>query len=243
MKIIRTADYEEMSMKAGELIFKKIRSNPRSTLGLATGSTPLGVYRYLIKDHHTNKTSYKEIQTFNLDEYIGINKDDPNSYHYFMQKNFFNHVDISFKNTHIPSGNASNGEQECNRYEELVKDKGGIDLQLLGIGQNGHIGFNEPGTSFSSRTHIIKLAQNTREANSRFFPSIDDVPTHAITMGIATIIESREILLLASGASKAEAVAALIKGEITENFPASVLQLHENVTLIADEAALRLIAY
>lgn len=241
MKVIRTSNYEEMSRTAGELIIEKIRSNQQLTLGLATGSTPKGVYEYLISDHWQNGTSYKNITTINLDEYIGLRNDHPNSYHIFMRKNLFDLLDIPLGQTFIPDGTADDLETECLRYENLIKEKGGIDLQLLGIGQNGHIGFNEPGTPFKSRTHIVTLAESTRQANSRFFPSVREVPAQAITMGISTIFESREILLLASGAAKAEAVARLINGDSDENFPASALKLHRNVTIIADEAALKLV--
>ena len=166
------------------------------TLGLATGSSPKGAYDYLIHDHVSNGTTFREVKTVNLDEYIGVPANNPTSYDYFMRENLFNHIDSNDDHTHIPNGIAADLEQECLRYEELIKELGGVDLQLLGIGQNGHIGFNEPGTPFSSRTHIVTLEQDTREANSRFFNSIDEVPTHAITMGIASILESKEILLL-----------------------------------------------
>lgn len=238
MKIIRVANYEEMSKKAGQLIAEKVRLKPRMTLGLATGSTPLGVYQYLIKDHQENGTSYQEIHSINLDEYIGLPYGDPNSYHFFMKKNLFNHIDINQDHTHVPNGNASNLDEECNRYERFIHEEGGIDLQILGIGQNGHIGFNEPGTSFTSRTHIVNLAQDTKEANSRFFKSMDEVPTQAITMGIASILDSREIFLLVSGVKKAEAVARLLTENPSEDFPASALKQHANVTIIADEEAL-----
>lgn len=199
MKLIRTENYAEMSVEAGKIIVDKIRSNPSLTLGLATGSTPKGVYNYLIQDHKADGTSYQQMKSVNLDEYIGLKAQDTNSYHYFMRQNLFNHIDINENQTHIPNGAADDLEQECVRYEQLIKELGGVDLQLLGIGQNGHIGFNEPGTPFSSRTHIVTLAENTRIANSRFFNSLEEVPTHAITMGIASILESKEILLLVSG--------------------------------------------
>lgn len=238
MKIIRVANYEEMSKHAGKLIADKVRSNPRMTLGLATGSTPLGVYQYLIQDHQENGTSYQEILSINLDEYIGLPYGDPNSYHFFMKKNLFNHIDINPDHTHVPNGNAKNLDEECDRYETFIREAGGIDLQILGLGQNGHIGFNEPGTAFTSRTHIVNLSQNTREANSRFFKSMAEVPTQAITMGIASILDSREIFLLVSGVKKAEAVARLLTGNVSEDFPASALNQHANVTIIADEEAL-----
>lgn len=241
MKLIRTENYTEMSLEAGKIIVDKIRTNPSLTLGLATGSTPKGVYDYLIQDHEENGTTYKQVKSVNLDEYIGLSVEDPNSYHYFMNQTLFKHLDINDNQTHIPNGAAGDLEQECLRYEQLIKELGGIDLQLLGIGQNGHIGFNEPGTPFTSTTHIVTLAQNTREANSRFFNSLDEVPTHAITMGIASILKSNEILLLVSGKRKAEALYKFVNGEISEEFPASALKYHSNVTVIADRDALKYI--
>ncbi|WP_423408188.1 glucosamine-6-phosphate deaminase [Heyndrickxia sp. MSNUG] len=237
MKLIKTSTYEALSQMAAAQIISKIHANPRLNLGLATGSTPTGVYKRLIQDHEVNKTSYKQVNSFNLDEYIGISKKDHNSYHYFMCENLFDHIDIPIDQTHIPDGTAENLDEECRRYEQFIQEHGGIDLQILGIGQNGHIGFNEPGTSFTSRTHIINLAESTRKANSRFFESLEDVPTQAITMGIASIMESKEIFLLVSGDSKAEALARLVNGEVSEQFPASVLKNHKNVTIFADKEA------
>jgi glucosamine-6-phosphate deaminase len=239
--LIETNSYEELSQQAALKIISLIKDNPNLNLGLATGSTPTGVYKKLIEDHLENKTTYKDINTFNLDEYIGIPKKDPNSYHYFMCENLFDHIDIPLEQTHIPDGTAKNLEEECRRYEQFIKEHGGIGLQILGIGQNGHIGFNEPGTSFNSRTHIINLAESTRKANSRFFESLEDVPSQAITMGIASIMESKEILLLVSGASKAEALARLINGDVSEQFPASILKNHQNVTIFADKDAIALL--
>lgn len=241
MKIIKTANYEEMSLKAAEMMIDRIRNNPEMTLGLATGSTPKGVYKKLIEDHVHNKTSYSKITTINLDEYVGIDELDPNSYHYFMKEELLGHIDIPPSQTHLPNGAAEDAQAECDRYETLIESMGGIDLQLLGIGENGHIGFNEPGTSFSSKTHLIKLEEDTRQANARFFNSLDEVPTHAITMGIATIMASKEVILLASGESKAKAISRLINGEIDESIPASALKNHKNFTIIADEEALKLV--
>ncbi|KON86351.1 glucosamine-6-phosphate deaminase [Sporosarcina globispora] len=241
MKIIRTANYEDMSQKAAQLMIDKIRQQPDMTLGLATGSTPKGVYAELIKDHNKNGTSYKKITTINLDEYIGLTPSDHNSYRHFMNSELFDHLDILAENTHLPNGAAEDMFKECERYEQLIKDLVDIDLQLLGIGRNGHIGFNEPGTSFKSRTHVVDLAESTRKANARFFNFIEDVPAQAITMGIASILDSREIILLASGSAKAEAIKQLIYGETNEKFPASALKLHPNVTIIADEEALSLV--
>lgn len=239
MKLIRTENYAEMSLLAGKMMAEKIRSNPSITLGLATGSTPKGVYQYLIKDHHENGTSYQNVKSVNLDEYIGLPLNDPNSYHYFMQENLFNHIDIDQNHAYIPNGTAPDLEKECVRYENLINELDGVDLQILGIGQNGHIGFNEPGTPFNSRTHVVTLAEDTIEANSRFFNSIDEVPTQALSMGIASILDSKEILLLASGEAKAEALHRLLNEGVSEDFPASALKQHQNVTIIADKDALK----
>jgi glucosamine-6-phosphate deaminase len=241
MNIIRVSNYDEMSNRAGELITAKVRANPTITLGLATGSTPCGVYEFMIKDHISNGTSYKKVKTVNLDEYVGLSHSDPNSYYYLMQKNLFQQIDSVESNTYLPNGDFKDSQMECERYENLIKTLGGIDLQILGIGENGHIGFNEPGTPFDSRTHVVTLAKSTREANSRFFESVTNVPKQAITMGIATILESKEILFLASGEKKAPAIYHLLTSDISENFPASVLKNHPNVTLIADENALKYI--
>ncbi len=238
MNILKMKNYEEMSKAAADYIMNKIRQHSDITLGLATGGTPVGTYKNLIQDHSQNGTSYKNVTTFNLDEYIGLSGENRNSYRYFMNSTLFDHLDIQKKNTHIPSGVAKDMEEECLNYEGMLKHHGGIDLQILGIGSNGHIGFNEPGTPFSSKTQIVDLTSSTREANARFFSNINEVPTQAITMGISTIMQSREILLLVSGESKSEAVQQLLYGDIDEQFPASVLRLHPNVKIIADEAAL-----
>lgn len=238
MEIIKVRDYKELSKKAAEIIIRKVKQSNTLTIGLATGSTPEGLYRELIYEHRLNKTSYQHVTTFNLDEYVGIKPEDPNSYHYYMNQHLFRGIDILQNNTHIPSGIAKNLAEECVKYDQLVESAGGIDLQILGIGQNGHIGFNEPGTSFKSKTHAVQLKESTREANARFFPTFEAVPTHAITMGISTILKSKQILLLVSGEEKAEALQQLLYGEISEQFPASVLKLHPNVTIIADDHAL-----
>lgn len=238
MKVIKVKDYDELSKVAADYFIEKIKKDPSMTLGLATGSTPIGMYQYLIKDHKENQTSYENIITFNLDEYIGLDESNKNSYKYFMNDQLFHHINIDPANVHIPNGKTDNSERECELYEEKIKEKGGIDLQLLGIGANGHIGFNEPGTSFKSRTHVVKLAEKTRSDNARFFEKIEDVPTHAITMGIQTIMESKEIVLLASGEGKRETIKRLLTGPISEDFPASCLHNHPNVTVIVDEEAL-----
>ncbi|MGG1400907.1 glucosamine-6-phosphate deaminase [Bacillus salipaludis] len=238
MKIIEVKDYQRMSETAAEYIMKKVLNHPSITLGLATGGTPTGTYQNLIKDHQKNGTSYQRVTTFNLDEYIGLAGTDKNSYRYYMDENLFTHIDIKKANTFVPRGNGRNIEEECIRYEDLLSSHGGIDLQVLGIGSNGHIGFNEPGTSFQSKTHIVNLAPSTIEANARFFNRPEEVPTQAITMGISTIMKSKEILLLASGESKRDAMYQLLHSEVNENFPASVLKNHPCVTIIADEAAI-----
>jgi glucosamine-6-phosphate deaminase len=243
MNIIKVKNYDEISRKAAQYVIGKIHDNPNIKLGLATGGTPVGLYRELVKDHQENHTSYKGITTFNLDEYIGLTGENPNSYRYFMNLHLFNQIDINIENTFVPRGDAEKPEQQCLEYEALLKNKGGVDLQILGIGNNGHIAFNEPGTSFKSETHVIELDESTREANARFFNTIDEVPTHAITMGISSIMRGREIILLISGTQKQEAVSQLLHGEINENFPASVLKNHPNVTIIVDEAAMGNMTY
>lgn len=237
MDIIKVKDYQEMSEKACSLIMKKLQETKSPVFGLATGSTPEGLYERLIEKTKQNEISFKNATSFNLDEYVGLDKDDPNSYHHFMDEKLFNQIDIEKKNTNLPNGVAEDLEKECRDYEALIREAGNIDVQILGIGVNGHIGFNEPGTSFSSRTQVVDLAESTLNANARNFDSIDQVPTQALTMGIESIMESKEIILLASGESKAEAVFKLINGDVSEDFPASILQKHNHVTIIADEAA------
>lgn len=227
-----------MSKYAAERIIQKVLSSKKINLGLATGGTPVGTYANLIDDHKQNQTSYQHVTTFNLDEYVGLSGDDINSYRYYMNDHLFNHIDIRKSNTYIPRGDANDMQQECLDYERLLSEHGGIDLQILGIGSNGHIGFNEPGTSFESITHLIDLDPSTREANARYFDSLEEVPTKAITMGIATIMKSKEILLLISGENKRQALSQLLTSEVNEGFPASVLRNHQNVTIIADEAAI-----
>jgi glucosamine-6-phosphate deaminase len=243
VRIIEVSDYKQMSVKAAQHVIGKIMKSDCLTLGLATGGTPTGLYGELIEDHHVNGTSYKCVNSINLDEYIGLSKEDPNSYFQYMCSNLFSHIDIALENTHIPSGMATDLQKECDRYEKLIEETGGIDLQILGIGENGHIGFNEPGTSFQSGTHLVELTESTREANARYFSSIDEVPRQAITMGISTIMKSREILLLVSGKSKQDAMKKLLENEVTESFPASILRNHPNVTIIADKDALTMVQH
>lgn len=238
MKLIEVETYEQLSEKTSELIINKIKNDPHTKLGLATGSTPLGAYKRLIADHTKNGTSYEHVITVNLDEYVGLAESHSSSYRYYMNEELFNHINIKRENAHVPDGTAEDLDEECKRYEALIDNLGGIDLQLLGIGQNGHIGFNEPGTPFDSITHVVELTENTREVNGRFFKDIDEVPTRAITMGIASILKSKEIVLLISGKQKAEALHRLLHEEISEQFPASALKSHPNFTVIYDKAAL-----
>ena len=240
MKVIIAKDYEEMSKKAFEVMREVVKGNPRAVLGLATGSTPIGLYKNMIEDHKRNCTSYREIRTVNLDEYAGLDYSSDQSYVYFMRSNLFDYIDIDLKNTNIENGKAADRQAECDRYNRLLE---GLqqDIQVLGIGSNGHIAFNEPGTPFGSVTHIVDLAESTIKDNSRMFKSIDEVPRQAFTMGLKNIMNAKKILILANGANKAKAVYGLVKGEVTEAVPASVLQLHPDCTLVCDEAAAALL--
>lgn len=240
MKIIRVKDYEELSKMAAEIVADRVRNKPDACLGLATGSTPLGMYQNLIEMYQKGEISFKDVKTYNLDEYCGLEKTHPQSYFTYMHKKFFDHIDISENNINLPEGDTDNHEEACMRYnEQLNNDQ--IDLQILGIGGNGHIGFNEPGTPFTQETFVVKLAEKTRNDNKRFFNSIDEVPEFAITMGIKNILQAKEILLLASGKGKAEAIKKLVEGEMTVDFPASALKEHANVTVIIDEEAASLL--
>jgi glucosamine-6-phosphate deaminase len=237
MKIIIAKDYEELSKLAADLIKGVIEDGAPHTLGLATGSSPIGTYDNLIKYYQNKEISFKNVTTYNLDEYCGIDRTHPQSYYYFMHDHLFNHVDIKEENTHVPyAAPGSNLKEEAQKYTDEL-NKVTIDLQLLGIGANGHIGFNEPGTPFSQETFVVTLTDKTRQDNKRFFNSIDEVPTHAMTMGIANIMRAKSILMLISGTNKADTVVKLLKGDVTPDFPASVLQNHPDVTVIIDEAA------
>lgn len=238
MDIITAPSYAALSKEAASYISSQVKDNPHIVLGLATGSTPTGLYEQLIKDHVMLGTSYRHVTTFNLDEYVGLNKENPNSYYAFMEKHLFQHLDIQSEYTFIPDGMSAHPQKECSIYEEKLKKHGPIDLQILGLGANGHIGFNEPGTSFASRTHIVELTDSTRKANSRFFKDIKDVPTHAITMGIDSIMGAKEILLLVAGENKRKAFEQLLYGEISKDFPASILKKHPCVKILADQSVL-----
>ena len=236
MKIIFAKDYEELSKKAAEEMLAVIRITPKAVLGLATGTTPLGLYARLIEDHKINGTDYRHIRTVNLDEYKGLPASHEQSYAYFMRHNLFEGLGIAPEQTNIENGMAKDEAEECARYDALL-DAMPRDIQLLGLGSNGHIAFNEPKTPFGSGTHVVSLAESTIKDNARLFASQDEVPRKAFTMGIRHIMQAKRILILASGANKAEAVFGMAKGPVTEDVPASVLQLHPDCTLIVDEAA------
>lgn len=235
MKIIITKNYEEMSDKAFEVMKEVVVNKPDAVLGLATGTTPIGLYKRMIEDCKKG-TSYKNIKTVNLDEYKGLDYSSDQSYVYFMRDNLFDHIDIDLKNTNIENGKADDADKECARYNALLENMQ-QDIQLLGLGSNGHIAFNEPGTKLGSLTHVVDLTESTIKDNSRLFKDISEVPRQAFTQGLRNIMNAKKILILASGANKAKAVYGMVKGEVTEALPASVLQLHPDCTLIVDEAA------
>ena len=238
MRIYKTKDYEDMSRKAANIISAQVILKPDCVLGLATGSTPIGLYKQLVEWFEKGDLDFSEVKTVNLDEYKGLNRENDQSYYYFMHDNLFSHINIPEENTHLPNGMEMDSEKECARYTKLIQSMGGVDLQLLGIGHNGHIGFNEPSESFDKDVHCVNLTQSTIEANKRFFASADDVPKQAYTMGIKTIMQAKKILIVANGEGKADIVRDAFFGPITPQVPASVLQLHDDVTLVADEAAL-----
>ena len=235
IRIIKVKDAEEAADKAFEVMKEYLK--PGKVLGLATGSTPLGLYARMVKDHKENGTSYKEIKSFNLDEYVGLPITHPESYYAFMHRNLFDQIDIPEENTHVPSGLGEDLEAQAKKYDEMIAESP-VDIQLLGIGSDGHIAFNEPGTDFDSGTHVTDLAESTIKDNCRFFDNdISKVPTQAVTQGIGTIMKAKAILLIATGANKAQAVKDMLEGPIDESCPASILQKHDDVTVIIDEAA------
>lgn len=239
MKIIEAADYQDMSRKAANIISAQVILFPRSVLGLATGSTPLGTYKQLIEWYQKGDVDFSEIRSVNLDEYCGLSPENPQSYHYYMNHNFFARINIPSGKTFVPNGLAENIDAECARYDRLITELGGIDLQLLGLGNTGHIGFNEPDESFDKMTHKVALKQKTIQDNSRFFKSIDEVPKYAVTMGIKAIMQAKKILLVVSGANKAEILEKTLFGPVTPAVPASILQLHPNVMVVADHDAMK----
>ena len=238
MKLYRAKDYYDMSRKAANIISAQIIMKPNCVLGLATGSTPVGAYKQLIEWYNKGDLDFSRVKTANLDEYKGLTRDNDQSYYHFMKQNLFMHVNIDVTNTHIPDGMESDADKEAARYEEILRNLGGIDLQILGLGHNGHIGFNEPSDIFPKDTHIVDLQESTIEANKRFFESADQVPRQAYTMGIGTIIRAKKILLMVSGEDKAEILYNALCGPVTPKVPASILQLHPDVIIVADEAAL-----
>jgi glucosamine-6-phosphate deaminase len=237
MEILISENYEDMSRAAAKAVAKLLNSKPNAVLGLATGSTPQGVYKELVRMHKNEGLDFSQVTTFNLDEYVGLTKDHPQSYHYFMHESLFKHINIAPQNVYIPSGTTDNYVAFCTWYEKRIRECGGIDFQILGIGSDGHIAFNEPGSSLGSRTRIKTLAKQTIDDNARFFASAKDVPIYAITMGVGTILEARKIILLANGKKKAAAVTAAIEGPVTSMVTASALQLHPDVKCCLDRAA------
>ena len=238
MRIYKEKDYEAMSRRAASIIAAQVILKPDCVLGLATGSTPIGAYKRLVKQYKKGKLDFSAVRTVNLDEYKGLPRDNEQSYYYFMYNNLFKHVNINLDNTNVPNGMEPDSDKECGRYEKVIADLGGVDLQLLGMGHNGHIGFNEPDDVFAKTTHCVDLAESTIEANKRFFASADDVPRQAYSMGIQTIMRARKILLIVSGEDKAETLHKALCGPVTPHVPASILQFHNDVVVVADEAAL-----
>ncbi len=236
MNIIITDKYDELSGSAAKIIIETVRQKPNAVLGLATGTTPLGLYKRLIADHKENGTSYKQVKAVNLDEYKGLPKDHLQSYAYFMRKNLFDHIDIDINNTYIENGMAEDEQAECKRYDEIL-EKYPRDIQLLGLGSNGHIAFNEPNTSFDSTTHVVTLAESTVKDNARLFEDISEVPRKAYTMGLKSIMQAKMIIVLANGLNKAEIVSKLMYGKPSEELPASILYGHKDCTVILDEEA------
>lgn len=238
MRIIKTKDYDSMSHKVADLISAQVILKPDCVLGLATGSTPVGAYQQLVAWCKAGDLSFAQAHTVNLDEYVGLSGTHDQSYRYFMQTNLFDHVDVKPEWTNVPNGLAADIDAECDRYNALIEALGGIDLQLLGMGRNGHIGFNEPAGEFTLGTHRVDLAESTIEANARFFASEDEVPRQALTMGIGNIMKARRVVVAVSGEDKADAVCKAFHGPVTPEVPASILQLHPDVILVGDEAAL-----
>jgi glucosamine-6-phosphate deaminase len=237
MEVIIQKNYEQMSKTAADIVVEVLNAKPNAVLGMATGSTPLGLYQELVRLHKEEQLDFSHVTTFNLDEYVGLAPNHPQSYHYFMHEHFFKHVNIPPENINIPSGNTSNYPSFCAWYEQRIAECGGIDLQILGIGSDGHIAFNEPTSSLSSSTRLKTLSKQTIDDNARFFEDRDEVPIYAITMGVGTILEARKIVLLASGKGKAEAIARTIEGPMTSMITASALQLHRDTKVIIDEEA------
>ena len=236
MKLIRATSYEDMSRKAANIISAQVILYPHSVLGLATGSSPIGTYDQLVTWYQKGDIDFSEVTTVNLDEYCGLDSSDEQSYRYFMNEHLFSKINIDINNTHVPNGTALDIQAECLRYDNLISSLGGIDLQLLGLGHNGHIGFNEPSAAFDKTTHCVDLGERTIEANARFFGSIEKVPKQAITMGIKSIMQAKKILLIVNGEDKKEILHRSLYGPVTPNIPASILQLHPDLTVISCNA-------
>lgn len=232
MNLIKANGYKDLSRKAANVISAQVILKPNSILGLATGSTPVGTYEQLIEWYQKGDIDFSRVTSVNLDEYYGLSPENSQSYRFFMNQHFFEHINIKPENTNVPNGLAGNPEEECERYEKVIADLGGIDLQLLGIGHNGHIGFNEPNISFEKTTHVVELDDTTRKANARFFNSLDEVPKKAITMGIKSIMQSKKILLVANGPDKQDIIQKAIFGPVTPEIPASILQFHPDLTVV-----------
>lgn len=241
MIIYKAKNYSDMSRKAANIISAQIILKPDCVLGLATGSSPMGTYRQLIDWYQKDDLDFSKVTTINLDEYKGLAPNNVQSYRYFMDTNLFHHINIDIKRTFVPDGLESDSQKACRDYDQIISDCGGIDLQLLGLGHNGHIGFNEPGTAFEKGTHCVDLTETTITANKRFFSSEKEVPRQAYTMGIKSIMQARKILVIVSGEDKAPILKEVLQGPITPSVPASILQLHNDVTIVADEAALSLV--
>ncbi len=241
MRIYIEENYEKMSKKAALIVASQIILNPKSVLGLATGTTTIGMYKELVEMYRQGEIDFSEVITFNLDEYYGLSKDNHQSYYNYMMENLFQHINVSRDRIHIPDGMAVNVVQECLAYEEKIRMAGGIDLQILGIGANGHIGFNEPANKLNVMTHLVDLSEKTIQDNSRFFDNMEEVPRQALSVGIATIMKAKQIVLMASGESKAEAIKEMTSGHVNTQVPASLLQTHPNVSLIIDTEAASLI--
>lgn len=241
MRVIRAKDYYDASRKTANIISAQVILKPDSVLGLATGSSPIGTYQQLIKWYEKGDLDFSQVRTVNLDEYVGLSAANEQSYVHFMRENFFNHINIDPRNTHLPNGLELDAERQCAHYDSIIRHLGGVDLQLLGIGHNGHIGFNEPADEFVKGTHCVELTQNTIDANARFFENEDQVPKKAYTMGILDILQARRVVMIVTGESKAQILKDAFCGPVTPRVPASIMQLHPDFTLVADEAAMSLV--
>ncbi|MFI3175422.1 MAG: glucosamine-6-phosphate deaminase [Bacillota bacterium] len=238
MRIIKATDYNDMSKKAADVLAEIVKEKPDLVMGLATGSSPVGMYKCLIEKYENKEIDFSKARSVNLDEYLGLSGDHDQSYRYFMDTNFFNHVNIDKKNTHVPDGVASDPEKNCADYDKIIESLGGVDVQVLGMGHNGHIGFNEPGDHFTKTTHLIELQESTRHANGVNFEKEEDMPHQAYTMGIQNIMQSKKIILIVSGKAKAEILKLALTGNVTPHVPGSILQFHRDVTVVADAEAM-----